>query len=60
MAVVSTIAIAATEGAVVITIIVGTVVFVIIMGTSAGHCGHWSSSSLGGLLHFLASGMGSW
>ena len=40
MAVIGTIAIAATEGAVVIMIIVVTVGFVSIMGTPAGHCGH--------------------
>ena len=40
MAVIGTIAIAATEGAVVIMIIVVTVGFVSIVGTPAGHCGH--------------------
>ena len=59
MAVISTIAVAATEGAVVITIIVGTVVFVITMDTSAGHCGHCGHR--GRLVvssTFFASGMG--
>lgn len=45
MAVIVTTAIAATEGAVVIMIIVGTVVFVVIMSPSTGHCGHCGHQS---------------